>query len=202
MLDAIQMVLYQNSKKFIRIDGSTTSEQRKYFVDSFQYDDTYVCAILSITAANAGITLTAAKLVIFAELHWNPSILSQAESRAHRIGQEQEVIVQYLLAPGTADDYIWPLLQNKQKTLNEVGLYRDSFEDAFVVKQDLNKKQECLEKHKYLGNVDIYEKPNPILTVSDGIELNAANDCKQDVNMENNLLNDDYDDALSELNLI
>lgn len=74
MLDAIQRVLVNKKKKFIRIDGKTSSDQRKTLVDTFQLDDEYICAILSITAANAGITLTAATLVLFAELHWNPSV--------------------------------------------------------------------------------------------------------------------------------
>lgn len=74
VLDAIERILVKKEKKFIRIDGSSSSEQRKYFVDKFQLDDEYACAILSITAANAGITLTAATLVLFAELHWNPSV--------------------------------------------------------------------------------------------------------------------------------
>lgn len=75
-MDAIEEIMHKKNTKFIRIDGSTTSDQRKYFIDKFQYDNTYKCAILSITAANAGITLTAAQLVLFAELHWNPSVCS------------------------------------------------------------------------------------------------------------------------------
>lgn len=74
MLNAIEDLVKKKNTKFIRIDGNTTSEQRKYFIDKFQFDDNYKCAILSITAANAGITLTAAQLVLFAELHWNPSV--------------------------------------------------------------------------------------------------------------------------------
>lgn len=74
MLDAITQILRKKGKKYIRIDGHTVSLQRKQFVDEFQTKDDCVCAVLSITAANAGITLTAAQLVIFAELHWNPSV--------------------------------------------------------------------------------------------------------------------------------
>lgn len=74
MLDAICSILSKKEVKYIRIDGSSSSEQRKYFVDKFQLDDKYLVAVLSITAACAGITLTAAQLVVFAELHWNPSV--------------------------------------------------------------------------------------------------------------------------------
>lgn len=74
MCDAIQQVITQRNKKFIRIDGGTTSEHRKFLIDKFQFDDSYICAILSITAANTGITLTKAKWILFAELHWNPSV--------------------------------------------------------------------------------------------------------------------------------
>lgn len=72
-------------------------------------------------------------------------ILSQAESRAHRIGQENPVVIRYLLAPGTADDYIWPLLQSKQKILKEAGLSKDSFENVSVNKQDCTKNLDTAE---------------------------------------------------------
>jgi len=34
-------------------------------------------------------------------------VLVQAEDRVHRIGQQDSVNVQYLIARNTADDYIW-----------------------------------------------------------------------------------------------
>jgi len=51
--------------------------------------------------------------------------LSQAEDRVHRIGQNNTVTIQYLIAQNTADDYIWPLLNKKKDILNAVGLKQD-----------------------------------------------------------------------------
>ncbi|KAL6260216.1 hypothetical protein P5V15_007751 [Pogonomyrmex californicus] len=125
VLDAICEIAESMDIRYIRIDGKTNPEQRKLQVDKFQECDNYLAAILSITAANAGITLTAARLVVFTELFWNPGVLCQAEDRVHRIGQKHDVTIQYLVAKDTADDYIWPLINKKQNVLNSVGLEQD-----------------------------------------------------------------------------
>ena len=75
MLDELEKECLTHKYEYIRIDGSTNSEKRQHFVDKFQNDDNCKCALLSITAANSGITLTQAHLVVFAELFWNPGIL-------------------------------------------------------------------------------------------------------------------------------
>lgn len=46
--------------------------------------------------------------------------------------------MRFLLAPGTADDSIWPLLQEKQRTLNQVGLCKSNFEDLEIKKQNIS----------------------------------------------------------------
>jgi SWI/SNF-related matrix-associated actin-dependent regulator 1 of chromatin subfamily A len=60
--------------RYIRIDGTTSSEERHFLCDQFQFRDDIQVAVLSITAANCGITLTAAHLVLFLELFWNPGV--------------------------------------------------------------------------------------------------------------------------------
>lgn len=57
-------------------------------------------------------------------------VLTQAEDRAHRIGQQDSVVVQYLVAKGTADDYLWPLVQSKLDILSKAGLSKDNFHEA------------------------------------------------------------------------
>lgn len=54
----------------------------------------------------------------------------QAEDRAHRVGQKDSVYVQYMVAPGTADDDIWPMIQRKLNVLNSIKLSSDSYVDA------------------------------------------------------------------------
>ena len=58
----------------MRIDGNTASEKRQFEVARFQEKSSCKVALLSITAANMGINLHAASLVVFAELFWNPGV--------------------------------------------------------------------------------------------------------------------------------
>uniref|UniRef100_A0A8D0DET9 SWI/SNF-related matrix-associated actin-dependent regulator of chromatin subfamily A-like protein 1 n=1 Tax=Sander lucioperca TaxID=283035 RepID=A0A8D0DET9_SANLU len=107
VLDHIITELVKKNVSHIRIDGSTPSAERQQLCDKFQYSTKTCVAVLSITAANMGLTLHSADLVVFAELFWNPGILVQAEDRVHRIGQTSNVNIHYLVAKGTADDHLW-----------------------------------------------------------------------------------------------
>ena len=60
--------------RYIRIEGSTPGDTRQALVDEYQQRSEVRVAVLSITAASTGITLTAANLVVFAELYWNPGV--------------------------------------------------------------------------------------------------------------------------------
>lgn len=77
-------------------------------------------AILSITAAGIGYTLTAASIVVFAEMHWTPAIMVQAEDRVHRIGQKSSVNCYYLYADQTLDSKIYVRLQKKFKVVTGI----------------------------------------------------------------------------------
>ncbi|NXO15272.1 SMAL1 protein, partial [Oriolus oriolus] len=130
MLDAVVAELKKKHVEHIRIDGSTSSAERQSLCQKFQFSEKQAVAVLSLTAANMGLTLSAADLVVFAELFWNPGILIQAEDRAHRIGQTSSVNVHYLVAKGTADDYLWPMIQEKIKVLGKAGLSETNFSET------------------------------------------------------------------------
>nr|XP_012640635.1 SWI/SNF-related matrix-associated actin-dependent regulator of chromatin subfamily A-like protein 1 [Microcebus murinus]XP_012640637.1 SWI/SNF-related matrix-associated actin-dependent regulator of chromatin subfamily A-like protein 1 [Microcebus murinus] len=129
VLDAITKELERKHVQHIRIDGSTPSADREDLCQQFQLSERHAVAVLSITAANMGLTFSSADLVVFAELFWNPGVLIQAEDRVHRIGQTSSVGIHYLVARGTADDYLWPLIQEKIKVLGEAGLSETNFSE-------------------------------------------------------------------------
>ncbi|WVZ66818.1 hypothetical protein U9M48_015988 [Paspalum notatum var. saurae] len=132
MLDAIEQYLLKKKVKCIRIDGQTPVTTRQTLVTDFQNKDDIRAAVLSIRAAGYGLTLTAASTVLFAELSWTPGEITQAEDRAHRIGQDSSVNVSYLLAHETVDDLMWGNVQGK---LENLGQMLDGQEKTLEVSQ-------------------------------------------------------------------
>lgn len=121
MLDSIENFL-KEKVEYVRIDGKTPVLHRQRYVDKFQKEDDVRVAVLSLTACSSGLTLTAAKAVIFAELYWNPGTMLQAEDRVHRIGQKSNVDIHYITALGTIDEMVWPLLLKKLSVLEKMGI--------------------------------------------------------------------------------
>ncbi|KAM3722857.1 SWI/SNF-related matrix-associated actin-dependent regulator of chromatin subfamily A-like protein [Dirofilaria immitis] len=147
VLDMISMDVAKKGLRSIRIDGATASRSRDEQCRLFQENDDVMVAILSITAAGIGVTLTAATIVVFAELHWNPGTLKQAEDRAHRLGQKDSVFVQYLIAKGTADDILWPLIQKKLDVLQSCKLSSDTYRGTNSVQTTIGPESGGLEDH-------------------------------------------------------
>ena len=85
-------------------------------VQHFQESPDCLFFIGNIRAAGIGITLTAACHVVFAELDWTPAVHHQAEDRAHRIGQSEQVkVVTFILDDDNAtDQQIYCLLEAKE----------------------------------------------------------------------------------------
>ena len=83
------------------ITGRETGEQKEDAVSRFTGDKTPLCCI-SLRAAS-GLNLQTATCVVFGELDWSPAVHSQAEDRAHRIGQKDSLLCYYLVSPRGSD---------------------------------------------------------------------------------------------------
>lgn len=105
---------------YIKIDGSTPKEERFKMTESFQNNDSFKLAILSIEAASVGLTLTKSSLVWMAELPWTSGLALQAEDRAHRISQTKDVYIYYLIMENTIDSLIWKYIVQKSEVSNKV----------------------------------------------------------------------------------
>lgn len=96
------------------------TKERQAVVQSFQEDPQPGVFLLSLRAAGTGLNLTAASYVVLYDPWWNPAVEAQAIDRSHRIGQTRTVIAYRLIAPGTVEEKIWNLQQQKAQTIKDV----------------------------------------------------------------------------------
>lgn len=117
MMDALKEAVEKAGKSYpvdyILISGETPAGQREELAEHFRSDPHCIAALLTMQSSGVGHNFTCASTVIFSELDWNPSTHLQCEDRVHRIGQSKPCVIQYLLAEGTSDSIIWPLLNTK-----------------------------------------------------------------------------------------
>lgn len=102
----------------VALTGGMGEKERQESVDRFQNEKRTRVFIGSIQAAGVGITLTASSHVIFAELDWVPGNVSQMEDRAHRIGQQEIVLVQHLVISGSIDARMAKTIVDKQRVID------------------------------------------------------------------------------------
>lgn len=111
--------------RLVRITGRESKGQKDAAQQAFQNGST-PCCIVSLRAA-AGLDLYRAKCVVFAELDWSPAVHSQAEDRAHRIGQQHDSVLAYYLVwhgDGSSDPDVLERLGFKVQQF--VGLMQDA----------------------------------------------------------------------------
>jgi SWI/SNF-related matrix-associated actin-dependent regulator 1 of chromatin subfamily A len=101
------------------INGGVRDEERTKIQDLFQSGKRKLI-IGNIDAMNLGLTLTKATRVVFAEYAWTPAANEQAEDRAHRIGQHDSVLCQYIVLPDSMDESILEANIKKEDSIQRV----------------------------------------------------------------------------------
>ncbi len=115
--DVIEAIAAEFGSAAVTVYGRTSFADRNAAVERFQSDPTCTVFVGGILAAGVGLTLTASSHVIFAELDWVPGNVTQAEDRAHRIGQVDMVLVQHLVLEGSLDARMANILVEKQEVI-------------------------------------------------------------------------------------
>ena len=107
-------------KTAVKLDGSMSKPERQHSVDGFQENDKIKVFVGNIKAAGVGLTLTAGEAVIMNDLSFLPSDHAQAEDRAYRYGQKNNVLVYYPIFENTIEGIIYDILNNKKQVIATV----------------------------------------------------------------------------------
>jgi SWI/SNF-related matrix-associated actin-dependent regulator 1 of chromatin subfamily A len=118
--DSLNKICEHFGKSAVKINGSMSKPERQHSVDSFQENDKIKVLVGNIKAAGVGITLTAAEAVIMNDLSFLPSDHAQAEDRAYRYGQKNNVLVYYPIFENTIEGIIYDILNNKKQVIATV----------------------------------------------------------------------------------
>lgn len=107
MLDILAEYLAKRHFSFQRLDGSIKGELRKQALDHFNADGSQdFCFLLSTRAGGLGINLATADTVIIFDSDWNPQNDLQAQARAHRIGQKNQVNIYRFVTARSVEEEI------------------------------------------------------------------------------------------------
>ncbi|KAL6114861.1 smarca2 [Pungitius sinensis] len=97
---------YRNFQ-YLRLDGTTKSDDRAMLLKKFNEEGSqYFIFLLSTRAGGLGLNLQAADTVVIFDSDWNPHQDLQAQDRAHRIGQQNEVRVLRLCTVNSVEEKI------------------------------------------------------------------------------------------------
>jgi SNF2 family DNA or RNA helicase len=114
MLNLIEPLLEKQKLNYVRLDGSVPQKKRQGLMHQFQKDPD--CKLFITTNAGAtGLNLQAANTVINVDLPWNPAVLEQRISRAHRMGQKRPVQVFLLVTKDTLEENLLATLSAKHE---------------------------------------------------------------------------------------
>ena len=118
--DSLNQLVQHFGKSAVKVDGSMSKQERQFSVDQFQENEKIKVFVGNIKAAGVGLTLTAAEAVIMNDLSFLPSDHAQAEDRAYRFGQKNNVLVYYPIFENTIEGAIYDILNNKKQVIATV----------------------------------------------------------------------------------
>ncbi|KAI1009786.1 hypothetical protein LB504_003156 [Fusarium proliferatum] len=96
--------LEQANVPYLQVDGESPLRQRQATLLKFEKGGETPVLIMTTGTGAFGLNLTCANRIFITELQWNPSVESQAISRAIRLGQQSEVRVTRYIVNNTVEE--------------------------------------------------------------------------------------------------
>jgi SNF2 family DNA or RNA helicase len=124
-LGIVKDFLVKENISFAYLDGNT--KDRKAQVEAFQKNDEIKVFLISLKAGGVGLNLTSAEYVFLLDPWWNPAVEAQAIDRAHRIGQENKVIIYKFITRDTVEEKIMALQARKMALAGDLIGTEESF---------------------------------------------------------------------------
>lgn len=118
MLKLIRKSFDRQKINYQYLDGSTRNRMER--VNEFNNDPEIKVFLISLKAGGVGLNLTSADMVIHVDPWWNPMVERQAADRAHRLGQENRVMVYKLITRGTVEEKMLKLQKKKQNVFDNI----------------------------------------------------------------------------------
>jgi SNF2 family DNA or RNA helicase len=98
----------------LQMVSSLNQDKRHNLTMKFKDDNASRLLIASTQCAGEGINLQFCSDALMLERQWNPANEEQAESRFHRYGQKNKVVVNYMIVSETIDEYFTELVEQKR----------------------------------------------------------------------------------------
>ncbi|XP_067141639.1 LOW QUALITY PROTEIN: probable global transcription activator SNF2L2 [Centruroides vittatus] len=139
---------------YLRLDGTTKSDDRGHLLELFNDPNSqYFLFLLSTRAGGLGLNLQAADTVVIFDSDWNPHQDLQAQDRAHRIGQQNEVRVLRLVTVNSVEERILAAAKyklNLDEKVIQAGMFdqkstgteRRQFLQAILAQDEIDEEEE------------------------------------------------------------
>ena len=112
-LEVLAEAFHERGWKYALLTGSTNNRPSE--IAHFTDQKDVQAFLISLKAGGVGLNLTQADYVFIIDPWWNPAAESQAIARAHRIGQDKQVIAYRFITQNSIEEKILHLQDEKRK---------------------------------------------------------------------------------------
>jgi SNF2 family DNA or RNA helicase len=112
-LELVAKAFTKRKWKYAMLTGSTTNREEE--ITRFTDDENIQAFLISLKAGGVGLNLTQADYIFIIDPWWNPAAEMQAIGRAHRIGQQKQVMAYRFITQDSIEEKMMQLQAEKRK---------------------------------------------------------------------------------------